>query len=72
MDRRVFMRGAAALVATTAAAPPFAQSDPQCAMLPPRDWSDPSTAIYPDPAFQSFEALVGFRGSDEFVTQPSR
>ena len=30
MDRRVFMRGAAALVATTAAAPPFAQSDPQC------------------------------------------
>ena len=55
MERRMFMRGAAAVAATTVAVPAFGQSDPQGTMPPSRDWNDPSTALYPDPAFQSFD-----------------
>ena len=28
-------------------------------MPPPRDWNDPSTAIYPDPAFEIFDPRFG-------------
>ena len=58
MDRRRFLRGAAAVAATSMAAiPALAQgmSDPPGTMPPPRDWNDPSTAIYPDPAFEVFD-----------------
>src|ERR1700727_2784784 len=59
MDRRHFLRAAAvAAVSSVAATPAFAQgatSDPPGTMPPPRDWNDPSTAIYPDPAFEVFD-----------------
>jgi len=59
MDRRLFLRGAAAAAATSLAAlPAMAQgsmSDPPGTMPPARNWNDPSTAIYPDPAFEIFD-----------------
>ncbi len=57
MDRRFFIRAAAAAAATTVAAPVLAQgmADPPGTIPPPRDWKDPSTAIYPDPAFEVFD-----------------
>jgi hypothetical protein len=55
MDRRNFLRSAAVAAASSVAAgAALAQggmSDPPGTMPPPRDWNDPSTAIYPDPAF---------------------
>ncbi len=33
----------------------LAQSDPPGTTPPPRDWDDPSTALYPDPAFEVFD-----------------
>lgn len=53
MNRRFFMRAAMATAALPVAAK--AQSDPAGTMPPPRDWNDPSTAIYPDPAFEIFD-----------------
>ena len=59
MDRRHFLRAAAVTAASSVATvPAFAQgnmSDPPGAVPPSRDWKDPSTAIYPDPAFQIFD-----------------
>ena len=57
MDRRFFIRAAAATAATTIAAPVLAQgmADPPGTTPPPRDWNDPSTALYPDPAFEIFD-----------------
>ena len=58
MDRRNFLRAAAAAAASSVAVPAFGQdakTDPPGAMPPPRDWNDPSTAIYPDPAFEVFD-----------------
>ena len=54
MNRRILMRGAAA-TAGALAAPAFAQSDPVGTTPPTRNWNDLSTAIYPDPAFESFD-----------------
>ena len=56
MDRRLFLRTAAAAAATSiVAVPAMAQSDPTGTTPPPRDWNDPSTALYPDPAFEVFD-----------------
>ena len=55
MNRRFFIRAAAATAATSLAAPVLAQSDPPGTTPPPRDWNDPSTALYPDPAFEIFD-----------------
>ena len=58
MDRRNFLRAAAAAAASSVAVPVFGQdakTDPPGTMPPPRDWNDPSTAIYPDPAFEVFD-----------------
>ncbi len=59
MDRRNFLRAAAAAAASSVAAvPALAQgstSDPPGTMPPARDWNDPSTTIYPDPAFEVFD-----------------
>jgi len=57
MDRRNFLRGAAATsIGALAATAAVAQgSDPAGTTPPPRDWNDPSTAIYPDPAFEIFD-----------------
>ncbi len=58
MNRRGFLRSTAAtaagsLVATRA----FAQShaDPAGTTPPARDWDDPATVVYPDPAMESFD-----------------
>jgi len=63
MDRRHFLRSAAIAAASSAAAvPALAQSnmpDPPGTMPPARDWNDPSTAIYPDPAFEIFDKRFG-------------
>src|ERR1700729_2786542 len=59
MDRRNFLRSAAVMAASSVAAvPALSQTnipDPPGTMPPLRDWSDPSTAIYPDPAFEVFD-----------------
>lgn len=55
MDRRCFMRSVAAAAATSISGTALAQSDPSGTTPPPRDWNDPSTAIYPDPAFEIFD-----------------
>ena len=59
MDRRHFLRSAAVAAASSiAAVPALAQTnipDPPGTMPPARDWNDPSTAIYPDPAFEIFD-----------------
>ncbi len=55
MKRRMLMRGAVGTAASAIAGPALAQSDPQGSVPPARDWNDPSTAIYPDPAFQAFD-----------------
>jgi gluconolactonase len=58
MDRRNFLRAAAAAAASSVAVPAFGQdakTDPPGTIPPPRDWNDPSTAIYPDPAFEVFD-----------------
>lgn len=58
MNRRVFLGGAAAtavgsLAATTASAQSHA--DPPGTTPPPRNWYDPATVTYPDPAMESFD-----------------
>jgi gluconolactonase len=59
MDRRAFLQSAAVAAGSLAAMPAMAQqtqtSDPKGSMPPPRNWNDPSTAIEPDPAFESFD-----------------
>src|ERR1700691_6423929 len=59
MDRRHFLRSAAVAAASSGAVvPALAQTniaDPPGTMPPARDWNDPSTAIYPDPAFEIFD-----------------
>jgi gluconolactonase len=55
MDRRLFMRTAAAAATTSISGTVLAQSDPAGTTPPARDWTDPSTAIYPDPAFEIFD-----------------
>jgi len=57
MDRRNFLRSAAAVASAAVVAPALAQTptDPPGSVPPPRDWNDPSTAIYPDPAFEVFD-----------------
>ncbi len=63
MDRRDFLRSAAVAAASSVAAVPAlaegSTSDPPGTMPPPRDWNDPSTAIYPDPAFEIFDPRFG-------------
>jgi hypothetical protein len=46
---------AASSVATVSALAQTNIPDPPGTMPPPRDWNDPSTAIYPDPAFEIFD-----------------
>jgi gluconolactonase len=59
MDRRNFLRSAAVAAASSVATvSALAQTnipDPPGTMPPPRDWNDPSMAIYPDPAFEIFD-----------------
>jgi gluconolactonase len=59
MDRRHFLRAAAATAASSVTTVPALtqgnMSDPPGTVPPPRDWKDPSTAIYPDPAFEIFD-----------------
>jgi gluconolactonase len=59
MDRRNFLRSAAVAAASSVATvSALAQTnipDPPGTMHPPRDWNDPSMAIYPDPAFEIFD-----------------
>ncbi len=55
MERRHLLRAAAAAAAAAVAGPALAQSDPTGTTPPARDWNDPSTALYPDPAFEVFD-----------------
>jgi gluconolactonase len=58
MDRRAFLRSAVVAAGSLAATPALAQSnkaDPQGTTPPPRDWEDPASAPYPDPAFEVFD-----------------
>jgi len=59
MNRRGLIRATAGVAAAAIATPAFAQSDPKGVMPPIRDWNDPSTAIYPDPAFEIFDKRFG-------------
>jgi gluconolactonase len=59
MRRRSFLQTAAAtaigsFASGSALARP--QSDPAGNSPPPRDWNDPSSVVYPDPAIESFDA----------------
>jgi gluconolactonase len=58
MDRRSFLNTAAigavgSLAARAVSARP--QSDPPGSRPPPRDWSDPASVAYPDPAIEAFD-----------------
>jgi len=59
LERRNLLRGAAATAVGTAfATSALAQqspTDPPGTTPPPRNWNDPSTVIYPDPAFEVFD-----------------
>jgi|BEDMetMinimDraft_2_1075160.scaffolds.fasta_scaffold01993_1 gluconolactonase len=57
MDRRQLLRGTAAGLAALAAALPGARAegDPKGTIPPPRNWDDPTTVLYPDPAFEVFD-----------------
>jgi gluconolactonase len=58
MNRRTFLRSAAATaVGSLAASPALAQSkaDPKGTTPPPRNWEEPASAPYPDPAFEVFD-----------------
>lgn len=56
MQRRQFLRTAATAAASAVVAGrALAQNDPAGTVPPPRDWNDPSTALYPDPAFEVFD-----------------
>lgn len=68
INRRSFLNAAAAAAATTAAASTAfvgsvaaasgaarPQSDPPGTTPPPRDWNDPASVTYPDPAIEAFD-----------------
>ena len=61
LERREFMHGAAAIAAgsalslTDASAQAPTKGDPKGETPPPRNWADPSTAPYPDAAFEVFD-----------------
>jgi hypothetical protein len=57
MDRRGFLRSAAVAAGSLAAAPAWAgqMPDPKGNTPPPRNWNDPASAAYPDPAFEVFD-----------------
>jgi gluconolactonase len=59
VERRSLLRGlgagAVGLAGLAVGGPARAQSDPAGTMPPPRDWNDPTTVIYPDPAFEVFD-----------------
>ena len=59
MDRRGFLRTAAAAAigsaASATAATAASQPDPEGTTPPSRNWTDPTTVIYPDPAFEVFD-----------------
>lgn len=59
MNRRDFFRSAAATAAAASLAAPAAlaqsKADPQGTTPPPRNWTDPASAAYPDPAFEVFD-----------------
>lgn len=59
MNRRLFLRSTAATaVGSVAAASALAreQKDPAGTMPPPRNWSDPASVTYPDPAIEAFDS----------------
>jgi hypothetical protein len=57
MNRRGFLQSAAAAVGSLAAAPALAKEmpDPPGTTPPLRDWKDPASTAYPDPAFEVFD-----------------
>jgi gluconolactonase len=58
MNRRVFLNAAAATtVGSVASTSALArrQADPVGTSLPPRDWNDPASVAYPDPAIEAFD-----------------
>jgi gluconolactonase len=58
MNRRNFLRSAAAVAAgSLAAAPALAKQmpDPPGTTPPPRDWHESNSVVYPDPAFEVFD-----------------
>jgi gluconolactonase len=57
MHRRGFLQSAAATVGSVAAAPVLAKQmpDPPGTTPPPRNWEDPASAAYPDPAVEVFD-----------------
>lgn len=58
MNRRSFLNAAAATaVGSVAAASALArsQADPPGNPPPPRDWNDPASVVYPDPAIEAFD-----------------
>jgi gluconolactonase len=62
MHRRSFLQTAAATaVGSLASAPGLARpsSDPPGSTPPPRDWSDPASVVYPDPAVEVFDRRFG-------------
>ncbi|HEX4268513.1 MAG TPA: SMP-30/gluconolactonase/LRE family protein [Steroidobacteraceae bacterium] len=59
MNRRSFLNAAAAAaVGSVAATPALArsQSDPPGTTPPPRNWNDPASVAYPDPAIEAFDS----------------
>ncbi len=57
MNRRSFLNTAVATVGSVTAASALArpQSDPPGTLPPPRDWNDPASVVYPDPAIEAFD-----------------
>lgn len=58
MNRRSFLHStAAAAVGSLAATSAFARSekDPPGTTPPPRNWNDPASVVYPDPAIEAFD-----------------
>lgn len=58
MNRRSFLNAAAATAVGSVAATSAlgrSQSDPPGTTPPPRDWSDPASVAYPDPAIEAFD-----------------
>ncbi len=64
MHRRSFLQSAAATAVgsvAVAVGPALArpQSDPPGTTPPPRDWNDPASVVYPDPAIEAFDPRFG-------------